>query len=301
MNGAALCALNAELGVAMDTPDAVAAALVALLANPARRASLGLPEKLFARLNQLVPGLVDRALRRQLPVIRRHARRASLAHFFPGVTPEHSIHHHSGSHLHHARCDPAGDAGVDEDVRALQREWEEIKYRKPGPEQEKAFQTLAATAAGVRAKYADRAEPEIWYGIIVASHAGAKGGLGALSLAKDAKAALEHAIELDPKALGRLRLHQPGFALLPGAGLADRLRRRREGPGAPAQGARSSTRTASTRTTSSATTCTDRATTTAHARRSSARWRRRRARTARSLTKAGARRSKDLLAKLPPR
>jgi hypothetical protein len=32
-----------------------------------------MPEALFARLNQLVPALVDRALRRQLPVIRRHA------------------------------------------------------------------------------------------------------------------------------------------------------------------------------------------------------------------------------------
>jgi len=87
MNGAALCALNAELGVTMDTPDTVAAALVALLANPAPERSLGMPERLFARLNQIVPGLVDRALRRQLPVIRRHARRASLAHSSQGATP----------------------------------------------------------------------------------------------------------------------------------------------------------------------------------------------------------------------
>jgi tetratricopeptide (TPR) repeat protein len=57
------------------------------------------------------------------------------------------------------------------------------------------------TAARVRNQYADRAEPEIWYGIIVASYAGAKGGFGALSLAKDARSALEHALQLDPKAL----------------------------------------------------------------------------------------------------
>ena len=37
--------------------------------------------------------------------------------------------------------------------------------------------------------------------IIAASLAGAKGGLGALTLAKDAKAALERALELDAKAL----------------------------------------------------------------------------------------------------
>jgi short-subunit dehydrogenase len=74
MNGAAMCALNAELGVAMDPPETVAAALVALLENPGRERPLGMPERLFARLNQILPGLVDRALRRQLPVIRRHAR-----------------------------------------------------------------------------------------------------------------------------------------------------------------------------------------------------------------------------------
>jgi short-subunit dehydrogenase len=74
LNSDALCALNAELGVAMDAPDAVAAALMRLVRQPARERLLGMPEKLFARLNQLLPGLVDRALRRQLPLIRRHAR-----------------------------------------------------------------------------------------------------------------------------------------------------------------------------------------------------------------------------------
>ena len=92
-------------------------------------------------------------------------------------------------------------AGVDDEVRTLQREWETIKYRKAEAEQEKAYQALMQTAAGVRQKYAERAEPEIWYGIIVASYAGAKGGFGALSLAKDARSALEHALQLDPKAL----------------------------------------------------------------------------------------------------
>jgi hypothetical protein len=32
-----------------------------------------MPEKIFARLNQVLPGLVDRALLRQLSIIRRHA------------------------------------------------------------------------------------------------------------------------------------------------------------------------------------------------------------------------------------
>ncbi|MET0679444.1 MAG: SDR family oxidoreductase [Burkholderiales bacterium] len=74
LNSDALVALNTELGVAMDAPDAVAAALVRLVRRPAREARLGMPEKLFARLNQLLPGLVDGVLLRQLPRIRGHAR-----------------------------------------------------------------------------------------------------------------------------------------------------------------------------------------------------------------------------------
>jgi short-subunit dehydrogenase len=87
MNGAAMCALNAELGVAMDTPETVASALIALLKNPVQERPLGMPERLFARLNQIVPWLVDRALRRQLPVIRRHARDTTPVTTSQGVRP----------------------------------------------------------------------------------------------------------------------------------------------------------------------------------------------------------------------
>jgi short-subunit dehydrogenase len=74
LNGAAECAMNDELGVAMDAPQVVAAALLDTLRAPARERLLGMPERLFARLNQILPGLVDGGLRRRLPVIRRHAR-----------------------------------------------------------------------------------------------------------------------------------------------------------------------------------------------------------------------------------
>ena len=72
MNGAGICALNAELGVAMDEPPPWRR-LLALLERPVRERLLGMPERLFARLNQVLPGLVDRALLRQLSTIRRHA------------------------------------------------------------------------------------------------------------------------------------------------------------------------------------------------------------------------------------
>lgn len=93
-------------------------------------------------------------------------------------------------------------AGLDEDVQALQREWEQIKYARPPAEQEKAFEALRRKADEVRSRYADRAEPHIWYGIIAASYAGARGGLGALSAVKEAKKAFEQALAIDAKALG---------------------------------------------------------------------------------------------------
>jgi short-subunit dehydrogenase len=87
MNRAAVSTLNAELGVAMDEPAAVAEAFVEFLRQPGRERLLGMPERLFARLNQVVPALVDRALRRQLPVIRRHARGESSPTSTQGAHP----------------------------------------------------------------------------------------------------------------------------------------------------------------------------------------------------------------------
>lgn len=74
LNSDALTALNDELGVAMDAPAQVADELVRLLRKPARERLLGMPEKLFARINQLLPALVDNGLRKQLAVIRDYAR-----------------------------------------------------------------------------------------------------------------------------------------------------------------------------------------------------------------------------------
>ena len=112
-------------------------------------------------------------------------------------------------------------AGLDEDVRALQGEWERIKYLRPAAEHEKAFETLTRSADEVRARHAGRAEPQIWYGIIAASYAGARGGLGALSTVKEAKKALETALAIDAGALegsayttlGSLYYQVPGWPI----------------------------------------------------------------------------------------
>lgn len=92
-------------------------------------------------------------------------------------------------------------APVDDAVADLQRDWETIKYKTPAKQQEPRFEALAAKAHKVATEYPDRAEPLIWEGIIVSSLAGAKGGLGALGLVKEAKQLYEHALKIAPDAL----------------------------------------------------------------------------------------------------
>ncbi|HET7202379.1 MAG TPA: SDR family oxidoreductase [Steroidobacteraceae bacterium] len=73
MNASAVERMNVELGVAMDPPELVAQAACDMLQRGRFEAVLGWPEKLFVRINALLPRIVDGSLRRQLPVIRRHA------------------------------------------------------------------------------------------------------------------------------------------------------------------------------------------------------------------------------------
>ena len=92
-------------------------------------------------------------------------------------------------------------APVDDAVADLQHEWETVKYKVPTKEQEARFEALAAKARKVSVAFPDRAEPLIWEGIVVSSLAGAKGGLGALGLVKQAKTLYEGALKLQPEAL----------------------------------------------------------------------------------------------------
>ncbi len=95
----------------------------------------------------------------------------------------------------------AAQADVLDDVRHLQDRWAEINYQLEGKTQLSAFEQLVSEASALTAANPDAAEAWIWSGIIKSTYAGAKGGLGALSLAKASKADLERALELDPAAL----------------------------------------------------------------------------------------------------
>lgn len=71
MNAPEVEAMNQALGNTMDTPARVASAVRRAIERGREETQLGGPEQLFTRLNSLLPSLVDRALARQLPIIRR--------------------------------------------------------------------------------------------------------------------------------------------------------------------------------------------------------------------------------------
>lgn len=73
MNTSAATALNQALKVGMDDPVDVARAVLDAVQQQRNELYLGWPEKLFVRLNGMLPGVVDRALRKQLPLIRRYS------------------------------------------------------------------------------------------------------------------------------------------------------------------------------------------------------------------------------------
>lgn len=79
INSAAVVAMNHELGTAMDSPDDVAEQLMQQLQTGQSRRYVGWPEKLFVRLNALVPELVDRAIGSKLAVIKKYATAAKLS------------------------------------------------------------------------------------------------------------------------------------------------------------------------------------------------------------------------------
>ncbi len=76
MNSDQAVALNDALKVSMDSPASVASAVLAAIATNRSELYLGWPEKFFVRLNGMLPGLVDRALRKQLPLIRHFSQKS---------------------------------------------------------------------------------------------------------------------------------------------------------------------------------------------------------------------------------
>lgn len=107
------------------------------------------------------------------------------------------------------------------ELKQIQTRWAEINYQLPEKQREAAFAELAQRAEKAVNSEPQAAELHIWHGIILSTWAGAKGGLDALDLVKQAKAELEQALKLDDQALdgsaytslGSLYYQVPGWPI----------------------------------------------------------------------------------------
>jgi short-subunit dehydrogenase len=70
LNSNRVVALNQRLGNKEDLPAHVAAQLLEFLGHDGFEKKLGWPERFFTVLNQVLPGIPDKAIGRQLPIIR---------------------------------------------------------------------------------------------------------------------------------------------------------------------------------------------------------------------------------------
>ena len=110
---------------------------------------------------------------------------------------------------------------IGEIAQPLQKQWEVIKYRTEAAQREKAMEQLAEKSREVVKQYPQDPEALVWSAIVISSYAGEKGGLGALGLAKEAKALLEQAEAINPDvlngsvytSLGSLYYQVPGWPL----------------------------------------------------------------------------------------
>ncbi len=92
-------------------------------------------------------------------------------------------------------------ATPDEVIHPVQVHWAEIKYQTPEKQRAELYHALAQQARTIVESNPGMAEALIWEGIVISSEAGARSGLGALSLAKDARQRLEEALKINDKAL----------------------------------------------------------------------------------------------------
>lgn len=109
----------------------------------------------------------------------------------------------------------------DEQLLTLQEQWAHINYEVDKNQKEAEFEKLAGQLQQLVAQNPGRPEPLIWRGIVLSTWAGAKGGLGALGLVKDARDLFEQSLKLSPDALqgsaytslGSLYYQVPGWPI----------------------------------------------------------------------------------------
>lgn len=107
-------------------------------------------------------------------------------------------------------------------LRDIAQAWDHANFDKQESDARRsALEQVTQRATAFAEQYPQRPEALIWKGIALSSYAGAKGGLGALSIAKKSRESLQAALKLDPAALngsaytslGVLYYKVPGFPL----------------------------------------------------------------------------------------
>lgn len=89
----------------------------------------------------------------------------------------------------------------DTKLLALQNQWAVVNYTLTEDKQNAGFLSLIEQANILVEQPNNKAQSLIWLGIIQSSYAGAKGGLGALTLVKKAKKSFEQSLKIDQQAL----------------------------------------------------------------------------------------------------
>jgi tetratricopeptide (TPR) repeat protein len=93
---------------------------------------------------------------------------------------------------------PLNASAFEGEVFSLKNRWEHTVTEMPANQREETLKALASEAEQLASQHPNEAEVLIWQGIVLASYARERGGLGALSTAGDARDVLERAIEIDP-------------------------------------------------------------------------------------------------------
>ncbi|MFP1681191.1 tetratricopeptide repeat protein [Alloalcanivorax sp. C16-1] len=109
----------------------------------------------------------------------------------------------------------------DDELLAIQTRWAEIQYQTADDQKADAFEALHDRSQRFAAAHPERPEAKIWDGIVLSTWAGAKGGLGALSLVKKARQDFEQALAQDERSLdgsaltslGSLYYQVPGWPI----------------------------------------------------------------------------------------
>ncbi|MEC9483659.1 MAG: hypothetical protein UMU75_10130 [Halomonas sp.] len=87
----------------------------------------------------------------------------------------------------------------DSELFSIRHRWENITQQMPEEARAGALESLGGELESLAGRYPDSAAVWTWLGIVQASAARAEGGMAALGLAKQARNALQQAIDLDER------------------------------------------------------------------------------------------------------